>query len=529
MLHGRLLQLGAQLFCERGEGNEQHPEGHSAEFRSWILDLRDSLGKHFPLPSGREIISEETFIEPKWKLRTSSALDDGHNAITAARNDVFDSNPDTSLIPVKNTVLASLTANDRITPSDHFQDVRLMDLSMAESVPYGPGAVAVIYPKNFPIDVDAFIKSQSWETVADLPISLVPTDSNVDQRSPSPLRHVTLPTPTTLRTLLTNHLDILSIPRRSFFASLAYFTRAGNEDEEYQRERILELANPELIDELWDYTTRPRRTILEIMPDFPSVKIPWEFACTVLPVMRGRQFSIASGGMLKSTTPTNGTMAVSERAQDTRVQLLVAIANPPNPIIKYRKRHGVCTRYIATLQAGQQLNVGIEPGYLNIEVQDYEQPMIMIAPGTGLAPMRNLIYDRLASAKAGQFAFAGRPLDDCMLFFGCRSRHADFFFGDEWKQMESEGLQTFLAVSRDKDTPRTYVQDLIRRESEKVFEAIDEKRGKIFVCGSSGNMPKGVRQALVDVIGKHAALSEEEAEKYLEALEKQGRYEQETW
>ncbi|KAF4553438.1 Flavodoxin-like protein [Elsinoe fawcettii] len=523
MLHGRLVQLGAQTFCSRGEGNEQHPEGHSADFRLWILDLRAALEEHFPLPDGQEIVPEETFIEPKWKLQLVPTADRTLEVDTEKSwKDVkLAETPDESLIPVKDSVLADLTSNERVTPLDHFQDVRVMDLSLHSRISYSAGAVAVVYPKNFPRDVDDFIREQGWQSVADLPVQLVPTASNTSQISPSPLRHVHLTPETTLRTLLANNLDILSIPRRSFFSSLAYFTRAETEDEQYQQERIMELANPELIDELWDYTTRPRRTILEIMPEFSSVRIPWEYACSVLPVMRGRQFSIASGGPWKvDSTDGDGR---------TRVQLLVAIANPPNPIIKYRKRHGVCTRYIAILKAGQQLSVGMQPGYLGVKPKDYEVPMIMIGPGTGLAPMRSLIYERLQCAREGGFSHDDRPLDGCILFFGCRSKDADYFFEREWEELQDEGLKTCVALSREKNIPRKYVQDLIREERDAVFEAIDEKMGKIFVCGSSGNMPKGVRQAFVDVIKDKRGSSEEEAEAYLDRLEKQGRYKQETW
>ncbi|PNS17437.1 NADPH-dependent diflavin oxidoreductase 1 [Sphaceloma murrayae] len=521
MLHGRLRQLGAQLFCPRGEGNEQHPEGHSAELRTWILELRDSLEKHFPLPQGQDIIAEDTFIEPKWKLRyVTTDQGTGRDISASPERGKTSDLPDESLIPVKDSILADLVTNERLTPSDHFQDVRLLDLSLHGAVQYSAGAVAVIYPKNFPADVDTFIRGQNWEKIADTPMELVPSESNRLGTCASPLRHASL-SHTTLRELLTNHLDILSIPRRSFFSSLAYFTKSGNEDEEYQRERIFELANPELIDELWDYTTRPRRTILEIMPDFPSIKIPWQYACSILPVMRGRQFSIASGGHWKTD--------LADVHGRTRVQLLVAVANPPNPIIKYRKRHGVCTRYIATLKAGQQVKIGMQPGYLGVKAKDYEVPMIMIGPGTGLAPMRSLVYERLQCARDGGFVHAGNPLDGCMLFFGCRNRSADYFFQQEWGELEREGLKTCVAFSREKETPRTYVQDLIMKEAEAVFDAIDKQGGKIFVCGSSGNMPKGVRQAFVDVIKQQASLEAEEAEAYLDKLEKQGRYKQETW
>ena len=532
MLHSRMLQLGAQLFCQRGEGNEQHPEGHTGEFRAWIVDLKESLLEHFPVPAGREIIGEDVFIQPKWFLKPA----DGSVATTQLWKDCSkdaggslpaDRPPGDDLLPIKDAVTATLSANTRLTPTAHHQDVRLLDFAMQEHIPYNPGAVAVVYPKNFPQDVNAFIDSQSWQEVADAPIQILPTAEGVDLKRypPSPLRNVEGNKKTfTLRELLTNYLDILSIPRRSFFASLAHFAKDGNEDEQYQKERILELANPELIDELWDYTTRPRRTILEIMPDFTSIKIPWQYALTILPIMRGRQFSIASGGELKFDA-TGG----------TKVQLLVAIANPPNPIIKYRKRHGVCTRYIAQLKAGSQLKITIQPGYLNVKKEEIAVPVLMIGPGTGVAPMRSMIYERRAWAKELALDADAKDGGDCsgsVLFYGCRNEQADYFFHEEWDNLSRQGLTVFAGFSRDKDKPKTYVQDLIRAQAHVVRDMLINRQGKIYVCGSSGNMPKGVRDAFVEVIREDASMknqSNDYVEGFVDQLEKEGRYKQETW
>jgi sulfite reductase alpha subunit-like flavoprotein len=519
MLHNRMLQLGAQLFSARGEGNEQHPEGHNGDFRGWIVDLKQGLLQHFPLPEGQDIIAEDVFLKPKWCLKVSSTATNGSGTTqsetgTSSEALTLETPPASDLLPIRDSVTADLIANTRLTPSDHSQDVRLLDFRVPPNIDYGPGAVAVVYPKNFPKDVDQFIECMGWQSMADTSLELVPTVDTSDLATypPSPLRYLdSSKTALTLRELLTNYLDILSIPRRTFFASLAHFTKDGNEDEGYQKERILELANPELIDELWDYTTRPKRTILEIMPEFPSVKIPWEYALNIIPVMRGRQFSIASGGSLKRFEDG-----------DTRVQLLVAIANPPNPIIKLRKRYGVCTRYIATLQAGQQLSLTIQPGYLNVSSDEVDAPVLMIGPGTGVAPMRSMAYERMEWAKGKN------SRQSSVLFFGCRNEKADYFFQDEW-QDTVQGLTVFPGFSRDKDKPKTYVQDLIRQQASLVYQILERDGGKVYVCGSSGNMPKGVREALSDVLQEHGQMELEKANEYLDQMEKDGRYKQETW
>ncbi|KEQ71076.1 NADPH dependent diflavin oxidoreductase-like protein 1 [Aureobasidium namibiae CBS 147.97] len=520
MLHNRMLQLGAQLFSERGEGNEQHPEGHNGDFRAWIVDLKQGLLQHFPLPEGQDVIPEDVFLEPKWYLRASATRTDAsanNQPKTGTSSEVLtlETPPASDLLPIRDSVTADLIANTRLTPPDHSQDVRLLDCRVPSNIDYGPGAVAVVYPKNFPKDVDQFIDCMGWQSMADTSLELVPTVqvSDLATYPPSPLRYLdSSKTAFTMRELLANYLDILSIPRRTFFASLAHFTKNGNEDEGYQKERILELANPELIDELWDYTTRPKRTILEIMPEFPSVKIPWEYALNIIPVMRGRQFSIASGGILKRFEDGN-----------TRVQLLVAIANPPNPIIKLRKRYGVCTRYIATLQAGQQLSLTIQPGYLNVSPDEVDAPVLMIGPGTGVAPMRSMAYERV------QWAQENNSKQSSVLFFGCRNEKADYFFEDEWQDLAVEGLTVFPGFSRDQDKPKTYVQDLIRQKASLVYQILERDGGKVYVCGSSGNMPKGVREALSDVLREYGHMELEKANEYLDQMEKDGRYKQETW
>lgn len=552
MLHGRLMQLGAQTFCERGEGNEQHPEGHSAAFRTWIVALRESLLEVFPLPESEPPIAADVFLEPRWKLeRAQLAHSNVHaNGYGILDGDTVegqalhpgevadgvpehaDSNPDTlissvdpspALLPIKGAYAGHISSHERVTATDHFQDVRLLDIHITQPYPYRPGAVAVIYPKNFPQDIQDFINLMSWQDIADAPLSLVSSAQSMagSSNSPSPLRHLDLQQNSlTLRWLLENVSDIMSIPRRSFFASLALFASTATEDDRYQKERLLELANPELIDELWDYTTRPKRTIVEVMMDFTTIKIPWQYALSVLPMMKGRQFSIASGGHLKQ-----------DASGGTKVELLIAIADPPSPIIKWRRRYGVCTRYITTLKAGEQISIGLQQGYLDVQPDEMDVPVVMIGPGTGVAPMRSMIYQRLAWAKKTGIRPPGKRLQGDILVFGCRSDNADYFFRDEWEHLaEEEGLTVWVASSRDQAKPKRYVQDLIRANADRVHDALVAQQGKFYVCGSSGNMPKGVREALVDVLVMRGdSVTKEGAEVYVDNMEKEGRYKQETW
>lgn len=208
------------------------------------------------------------------------------------------------------------------------------------------------------------------------------------------------------------------------------------------------------------------------------------------------------------------------------MELLIAIVKYKT-VIK-RIRQGVATRYIASFTPHQQITVTLSRGGLGVTKKEMDRPVVMIGPGTGVAPMRALIQQRMLwrdEDSPPQF-IAGKDL----LFFGCRNAESDYFFQDEWKDLMDKGvpLEVFTAFSRDQ-RQKVYVQDLVRQQSALVHDAIVNKSGIIYICGSSGKMPQAVREALIEGFQEHGQMGREDAEAYLVALEKSGRYRQETW
>jgi sulfite reductase alpha subunit-like flavoprotein len=350
--------------------------------------------------------------------------------------------PPPDLINVPDGLTAKITSNERVTPTTHWQDVRHLKFEIAHMHSYSPGDVLTIYPKNFPSDVSQFVECMGWTSVADIPLRFVPSSPSASLDASLPTRNIGSQSRFTLRQLLTNHLDIISIPRRSFFAQLAHFT-----DDEFHKARLLEFTDPQYIDELYDYTTRPRRSILEVLQEFESVKIPWQRVCSIIPTLRGRQFSIAS-----AVDPTLDT-------KTTKVELLIAIVKYKT-VIK-RLRQGVATRYIASFTPGQDITVTLSRGGLGVSKQEIDRPVVMIGPGTGIAPMRSLIYQRKYWRETIAEAESRGSTDEQrvtrakdLLFFGCRNAESDYFFKDEWAAPQSSGvpLEVFTAFSRDQVT-----------------------------------------------------------------------------
>ena len=489
----------------------------------------------FRLPYGIEPIPEEVLLEPKWILalqhkNSPNLSPHGEDKALPHLNGASEPrsisslaralDPKTSRDPAATHLIVTLNENRRMTPSAHWQDVRHLSFTGHAPAAYGPGDVLTIYPKNSAKDVDQLLQRMNWMNIADTEIQFTPT--NVPDGGgfyPSPTVLLSAES-ITLRKLLTEHLDLTAIPHRSFFSLIAHFT-----EDQFHKDRLLEFTKTEYIDELYDYTTRPRRSILEVLQEFESVKIPWQWAANVLPKLRGRQFSIASGGQLKATKEGNA-----------RFDLLVAIVKYKTVIKKIRE--GVCTRYLAALPVGSEIRVGLQKGGLVVNENEARRPVLMIGPGTGVAPMRSLIKERQYWLQQREALPQVKTITDCsgiqntekdVLIFGCRNRDADYFYQEEWENlMEQIPLAVFTAFSRDQDH-KVYVQDIIRQKASSIHRLLVELGGIVYVCGSSGKMPKAVRAALIDVFKKEGNIDERAAESYLESMEKDGRYQQETW
>ncbi|KKY16559.1 putative nadph-dependent fmn fad containing oxidoreductase [Phaeomoniella chlamydospora] len=516
-LDKRLLQLGATEIGEPCEADEQGDDSTERAFVSWCQAFKTSLSQEFPLPAGETPLSDDISL-PSKRILESSFVDSHHknaDKFKGVSNTNFPSaEPDIDQRLIPGSVPAVLESNVRMTPEMHWQDVRYLTLSLESSMPYLPGDALAILPKNFYQDVDALIELMGWSGLADSPIRIKHDMSTVGPSLGHPDLAIAAQ-PMTLRSLLANFLDITAIPRRSFFAKIAKYT-----SNEMHQGRLLEFSDPQYIDEYYDYATRPRRSILEILQEFDSVKIPWEEAINIFPVMRPRQFSIASGGSLKRNA--DGT---------SRFELLVAIVKYRTVIKKIRQ--GVCTRYLAALPAGSRLNIILRSeGRLHSRPQEFTGSHILIGAGTGIAPLRAVLFEK---------DFVHRKLgatESSTLIFGCRSENADYFFKDEWKAkslQQKDPLRLLTAFSRDQKG-KIYVQDRIREEAETLFAELYDNKATVVLCGSSGSMPKAVREALLEVLaegfaslGISASERRSSAETYLADMEKSGRFRQETW
>ncbi|RPA79691.1 riboflavin synthase domain-like protein [Ascobolus immersus RN42] len=522
-VRARLRQLGAQELMVHAEGDDQDDGGVDSLFIEWAKVLCDKLLQLFPLPPGVEVMPEDATIPPKWTLQPASTDSTLHPAPAGV------STFDFSLRP--NSITATITKNERVTPETHFQDVRLFELSLSKPTVYTPGDTVSVLPRNPTTAVDAFLTLQPHlAPYADSPLELKPTPYLIANYPPE-LRPLPLVEPGkffTLRDLLTNILDITAIPRRSFFQFLADYA-----EDPMHKDRLLQFSNPQYTEDLWNYTLRPRRTLLETLEDFNAVKLPLDALVNpYFPVIKPRLFSVSSSPFGNELPPPGAKPATETPASD-KLELLVAIVKYKTKLS--RPRIGLCSNYLASLPPNTPLNIVIShPATQSFIPKDPTLPILAIAPGTGVAPIRALIWHRLHT----------NPSTKTTLIFGNRNRSSDFFFHSELEMLASKSLiKLYTIFSRDPkpllpdgtaDTTKPevgYVQKLISGKAWRdVYDNL-VNGGVFYLCGSSGAMPKGVREAVGKVVmgGGGGGISYEQAEKVVNGLGKGGRWVQETW
>jgi sulfite reductase (NADPH) flavoprotein alpha-component len=151
--------------------------------------------------------------------------------------------------------------------------------------------------------------------------------------------------------------------------------------------------------------------------------------------------------------------------------------------------------------------------------KDPATPVIMIGPGTGVAPFRAFLLERQATKAPGR----------SWLFFGHQRSDYDFFYGDEFNAMKASGVLTRLSLAWSRDgKQKFYVQDRMREVGRELWTWLADG-AHVYVCGDAKRMAKDVERALVDIVAQHGARSTDEAIAFVGSLKKAGRYQQDVY
>jgi len=151
-------------------------------------------------------------------------------------------------------------------------------------------------------------------------------------------------------------------------------------------------------------------------------------------------------------------------------------------------------------------------------------PIIMIGPGTGLAPFRAFIQER------NYVREQGKTVGDTILYFGCRKKKEDFLYEEELQEYVANGTLTklYTAFSREQQQ-KVYVTHLLKENAAEVWKCIGEQKGHIYVCGDAKNMARDVHAIIKTICMEHGGMTETDAVAYIKKMETQKRYSADVW
>jgi sulfite reductase (NADPH) flavoprotein alpha-component len=186
-----------------------------------------------------------------------------------------------------------------------------------------------------------------------------------------------------------------------------------------------------------------------------------------------------------------------------------------------RTRLGVASTFLSrALAAGTPLKVYVQRAHNFALPADRATPIVMVGPGTGVAPFRAFLHERMVTQAPG----------DAWLFFGHQRSACDFFYEDEFAGLQEREVLTRLSLawSRDADTPKTYVQDRMQAEAAELWAWL-QRGAHFYVCGDAQRMAGDVEKALVAIAAEHGAMDERAAKAFVADLKKAGRYQADVY
>nr|CAA63639.1 NADPH--ferrihemoprotein reductase [Drosophila melanogaster] len=484
----RLEELGANRVFELGLGDDD--ANIEDDFITWKDRFWPAVCDHFGIEGG----GEEVLIRQYRLLEQPDVQPDRiYTGEIARLHSIQNQRPP---FDAKNPFLAPIKVNRELHKGGGRSCMHI-ELSIEGSkMRYDAGDHVAMFPVNDKSLVEKL--GQLCNADLDTVFSLINTDTDSSKKHP-------FPCPTTYRTALTHYLEITAIPRTHILKELAEYC---TDEKEKELLRSMASISPEGKEKYQSWIQDACRNIVHILEDIKSCRPPIDHVCELLPRLQPRYYSISSSAKLHPT--------------DVHVTaVLVEYKTPTGRINK-----GVATTYLKNKQpqGSEEVKVPvfIRKSQFRLPTKP-ETPIIMVGPGTGLAPFRGFIQER-------QFLRdEGKTVGESILYFGCRKRSEDYIYESELEEWVKKGtLNLKAAFSRDQGK-KVYVQHLLEQDADLIWNVIGENKGHFYICGDAKNMAVDVRNILVKILSTKGNMSEADAVQYIKKMEAQKRYSADVW
>ncbi|MDT9027134.1 bifunctional cytochrome P450/NADPH--P450 reductase [Rossellomorea yichunensis] len=396
---------------------------------------------------------------------------------------------DTPLARTHHAFTSVVSRNIELQHVESGRNTRHLELTLPEGVDYQEGDHIGVLPRNPSSLVERVLSRFNLN------------GQDYVQLTGDPGKAVHLPTenPVNLKELLSNYVEFQEPATRSQIRALASHTVCPP--------HVLEL------EELLEDGTYKREilskriTMLDLVEKYLACEIPFEGFLLLLPALKARYYSISSSPLYK------------EGEASITVSVVRGEAWSGNGEYK-----GIASNYLAERSEGDKIACFISTPQSNFQLPDAtETPIVMIGPGTGIAPFRGFIQARRILKEKGE------TLGAAHLYFGCRNPEHDFLYQAELEKAEQDGIVTLhTAFSRCPGKEKTYVQHRLAESAEDILPLLKDG-GRLYICGDGGKMAPDVERTLVECYMHFYQTTKEEADAWLGSLEEDGRYAKDVW
>lgn len=395
-----------------------------------------------------------------------------------------------------------------------------MEISIAGSnLSYTTGDHIAIWPNNAGKEVDRVFKVLGKEDKRHTVIAV---------RGLDPTAKVPFPSPTTYDAAVRFHIEINAAVSRQLVSGIAQFAP----NEEIKAEMVKLGSDKDYFKQNVTDRNLNLAQLLEIQGKGQTwTKIPFSFMFENMVKIQPRYYSISSSSL----------------AQKDKISITAVVESIEKPGAPYVLK-GVTTNYLLALKQKQHgdphpdphgldyaitgprnkydgIHVPVHVRHSNFKLpSDPSKPIIMVGPGTGVAPFRAFVQERAAQAKAGQ------NVGKTILFFGCRRQSEDFIYANEWKEYKEILGDNFImhtAFSRD-GPKKVYVQQKLEEAGEEVNKLLEQK-AYFYVCGDAAHMAREVNTLLGKLISKYRNVSESKGEEIVKAMRASNQYQEDVW
>jgi cytochrome P450/NADPH-cytochrome P450 reductase len=470
----KLTAHGARAIYPRGEGDAR--SDLDGQFQKWF-------------PAAAQVATKEFGID--WNF-TRTAEDEPLYAVepvaSATANVLVTQGGAT---PMK--VLVNNELQNHSGPNASDRSTRHIEVELPADASYRVGDHLSVVPRNDPTLVDHVARRFGF-----LPADQIRLQVTEGRRAQLPVGEAV-----SVGRLLTEFVELQQVATRKQIQIMSEHTRCpvtkpklqayvGDDDASAERYRSEILAR--------------RKSVFDLLEEFPACELPFHVYLEMLSLLAPRYYSISSSPSCDAAR-CSVTVGVVEGA-----------ASSGRGIYK-----GVCSNYLAGRRASETVHATIRETKAGFRLPDDPSvPIIMIGPGTGLAPFRGFLQERAARK------VQGAALGPAMLFFGCRHPDQDFLYADELKAFAADGVTELHTAFSRADGAKTYVQHLVAAEKDNVWRLI-EQGAVVFVCGDGSKMEPDVKAALVSIYRERTGADAAAGARWIEDMGAKNRYVLDVW